>query len=116
MWFAVFPTYETMVAQLFAAVLVVGSYYAARPAGTIPTSDSAELVARLPNRGNNSSAIAVAFRTAGHPPLHQFRPARIMLASAGVEAAMLSLNHVSTRGDSNHFSATDVQQVLVNGR
>jgi high-affinity iron transporter len=30
MWFAVFPTYETIMAQLFAAVLVVGSYYAAR--------------------------------------------------------------------------------------
>jgi high-affinity iron transporter len=30
MWFAVFPTYETITAQLFAAVLVVGSYYAAR--------------------------------------------------------------------------------------
>jgi high-affinity iron transporter len=29
MWFAVFPTYETMAAQLFAAILVVGSYYAA---------------------------------------------------------------------------------------
>jgi hypothetical protein len=29
MWFAVFPTYETMVAQLLAAFLVVGSYYAA---------------------------------------------------------------------------------------
>ncbi len=43
MWFAVFPTYETMVAQLLAAVLVVGSYYTARPARTAPTSDSAEL-------------------------------------------------------------------------
>src|SRR5246500_4677635 len=30
LWFAVFPTYETMVAQLIAAVLVIGSYYAAR--------------------------------------------------------------------------------------
>jgi high-affinity iron transporter len=30
MWFAVFPTYETLIAQLIAAVLVVGSYYAAR--------------------------------------------------------------------------------------
>src|SRR5882724_1982474 len=29
MWFAVFPTYETITAQLFAAVLVVGSYCAA---------------------------------------------------------------------------------------
>src|SRR4029079_7925569 len=29
MWFAVFPTYETMAAQLLATILVVGSYYAA---------------------------------------------------------------------------------------
>src|SRR6201997_3997821 len=29
MWFAVFPTYETMAAKLVAAILVVGSYYAA---------------------------------------------------------------------------------------
>ena len=33
LWFAVFPTYETLIAQLFAAVLVVGSYYAARRFG-----------------------------------------------------------------------------------
>src|SRR5205085_404968 len=30
MWFAVFPTYETLAAQAIAGVLVVGSYYAAR--------------------------------------------------------------------------------------
>src|SRR6266700_1461201 len=30
LWFAVFPTVETLVAQLIAAVLVIGSYYAAR--------------------------------------------------------------------------------------
>ena len=30
MWFAVFPTYETMASQLLAAILVVGSYYGAR--------------------------------------------------------------------------------------
>src|SRR5881392_607976 len=30
MWFAVFPTYETLIAQGIAALLVVGSYYAAR--------------------------------------------------------------------------------------
>src|SRR6202162_4142386 len=29
MWFAVFPTYETLAAQLLAAILVVGSYYGA---------------------------------------------------------------------------------------
>jgi high-affinity iron transporter len=33
MWFAVFPTYETLIAQLIAAILVVGSYYAARHFG-----------------------------------------------------------------------------------
>src|SRR6184192_1625394 len=33
LWFAVFPTIETLVAQLIAAVLVVGSYYAARHFG-----------------------------------------------------------------------------------
>ncbi len=30
MWFAVFPTYETLIAQGLAAILVVGSYFAAR--------------------------------------------------------------------------------------
>src|SRR5881275_1070081 len=33
MWFAVFPTVETVAAQAFAAVLVIGSYYAARRFG-----------------------------------------------------------------------------------
>src|SRR5206468_2821634 len=31
LWFAVFPTVETLVAQLLAAALVVGSYFMARP-------------------------------------------------------------------------------------
>jgi high-affinity iron transporter len=43
LWFAVFPTYETIIAQLLAAVLVVGSYYAARRFGTRP-SPATELV------------------------------------------------------------------------
>src|SRR5881628_45454 len=30
MWFALFPTWETLIAQLLAAVVVVGSYFAAR--------------------------------------------------------------------------------------
>src|SRR6184192_3501949 len=34
LWFAVFPTVETLVAQLIAAVLVIGSYYAARRFGS----------------------------------------------------------------------------------
>jgi hypothetical protein len=33
MWFAIFPTYETLLAQALAATLVVGSYYAARHVG-----------------------------------------------------------------------------------
>lgn len=36
LWFAIFPTYETISAQLLAALLVVGSYYAAKHFGTIP--------------------------------------------------------------------------------
>jgi high-affinity iron transporter len=44
MWFAVFPTYETLIAQLIAAVLVIGSYYAARHFGGASTPDSPELV------------------------------------------------------------------------
>ena len=43
MWFAVFPTVETLVAQLIAAVLVIGSYYAARHFGG-PSPQSAEPV------------------------------------------------------------------------
>src|SRR5256885_7928858 len=35
MWFAVFPTYETLIAQGLAALLVVGSYYAARHLGAV---------------------------------------------------------------------------------
>ena len=35
LWFAVFPTYETMAAQ-FLALLVIGSYYAAKRFGAVP--------------------------------------------------------------------------------
>jgi high-affinity iron transporter len=47
LWFAVFPTVETLVAQLIAAVLVIGSYYAARRfGGASPTGPAPE--ARVP--------------------------------------------------------------------
>jgi high-affinity iron transporter len=42
-WFAVFPTYETMVAQLLAAILVVGSYYAASHVRRRVRADSSDL-------------------------------------------------------------------------
>jgi len=40
LWFSVYPTYETLIAQGIAAALVVGSYYAARKlGGTAPMSE-----------------------------------------------------------------------------
>ena len=52
MWFAVFPTYETLIAQTIAAVLVIGSYYAARHFGGASSPDSPELVPAA-NAGND---------------------------------------------------------------
>jgi high-affinity iron transporter len=40
LWFAVFPTYETMAAQFLAALLVIGSYYAAKGFGAVPLAGS----------------------------------------------------------------------------
>ena len=41
LWFSIYPTYETLIAQAIAAVLVVGSYYAARKlgGGVMPISE-----------------------------------------------------------------------------
>jgi high-affinity iron transporter len=44
LWFAVFPTIETLIAQFIAAVLVVGSYYAARHFGGGAPPESTESV------------------------------------------------------------------------
>jgi high-affinity iron transporter len=44
MWFAVFPTYETLIAQAIAALVVIGSYYAARRFGGKPSAEPAEPV------------------------------------------------------------------------
>jgi high-affinity iron transporter len=47
LWFSLFPTYETLIAQGIAAVLVVGSYYAARRFGaTPPVSDEPQREAK----------------------------------------------------------------------
>src|SRR5438874_9406828 len=48
LWFAVFPTVETLVAQLIAAVLVIGSYYAARRFGGGSAGETA-VEARAPD-------------------------------------------------------------------
>ena len=40
MWFAVFPTVETLSAQLMAAIVVIGSYYAARRMGRAAAAET----------------------------------------------------------------------------
>src|SRR6478735_4575099 len=40
LWFAIFPTYETMAAQFLAALLVIGSYFAAKRFGAVPLAGS----------------------------------------------------------------------------
>ena len=50
MWFAVFPTYETLAAQTIAAVLVVGSYYAARKMTQASEAGPMEAMADVPSR------------------------------------------------------------------
>ena len=46
MWFAVFPTWETLIAQAIATILVVGSYYGARylaaPGAELPATSALE--------------------------------------------------------------------------
>ena len=60
MWFAVFPTVETLVAQLIAAILVVGSYYAARHFGG-PSPESTEPVEEA--RAEAKAAIVESLQT-----------------------------------------------------
>jgi high-affinity iron transporter len=49
LWFAIFPTYETIAAQFLAALLVIGSYFTAKRFGTVPLagSDSVEEAKRV---------------------------------------------------------------------
>jgi high-affinity iron transporter len=61
MWFAVFPTYETIIAQLIAAVLVIGSYYAARHfGGGVAPAEESSVEAGVPPalRGNAADTAA----------------------------------------------------------
>jgi high-affinity iron transporter len=78
MWFAVFPTVETLVAQLIAAVLVIGSYYAARHFGGAPPQHAepvaeaqaeakAAIVESLDSSARASSPAALQNRVADPP-------------------------------------------------
>jgi high-affinity iron transporter len=58
MWLSVFPTYETMVAQLLAAILVVGSYYAATHMWRGVRMDHNELASRNAPGSSLSQATA----------------------------------------------------------
>src|SRR5713101_10046394 len=61
MWFAVFPTYETLIAQLIAAVLVIGSYYAARHfGGTTESSVEAGVPPALRGNAADTAVTTVA--------------------------------------------------------
>jgi high-affinity iron transporter len=44
LWFAVFPTRETLIAQALAAIVVVGSYYLARGKTAPPCQDATEVI------------------------------------------------------------------------
>ena len=44
LWFSVFPTRETLLAQLLAAIIVVGSYFLARGKTNPPCRDEAEVI------------------------------------------------------------------------
>jgi high-affinity iron transporter len=84
MWFAVFPTVETLVAQLIAAVLVIGSYYAARKFGAAPPQ-SAEPVEEA--RTEAKAAVVERLEStleAASPPGFQNRTADPSSPSFGV--------------------------------
>ena len=79
MWFAVFPTLETLVAQFIAAVLVIGSYYAAKHFGG-PTPESSEPVEEA--RAEAEAAIVESLETisdqqTNHRAIENNRPAGI---------------------------------------
>src|SRR5437870_1230666 len=68
MWFAVFPTVETMTAQILAAFLVIGSYYAARHFRGVPPATDTEL--KTPPQPEEDAAIVEQLETipgAAHP-------------------------------------------------
>jgi high-affinity iron transporter len=62
LWFAVFPTRETIIAQLIAAVLVIGSYYAARHFGgeAVKNSVEAGVPPALDNKAADTAATTAA--------------------------------------------------------
>jgi len=75
-WFAVFPTVETLLAQLIAAILVIGSYYAARKFGTAP-SQSGEPVEEARTKAKAAAIVESLGSTikAASPPAFQNRTA-----------------------------------------
>src|SRR5215469_4242777 len=75
-WFAVFPTVETLLAQLIAAILVIGSYYAARKFGTAP-SQSSEPVEEARTKAKAAAIVESLGSTikAASPPAFQNRTA-----------------------------------------
>ena len=65
LWFAIFPTRETLIAQALAAIVVVGSYYLARGKTGPPCQDETEVI--LGHSANCPMAVA----NAGQEKLNQ---------------------------------------------
>ena len=93
MWFAVFPTYETLISQGIAAVLVVGSYFAARKMTHSPEQGAAVPGKELPQEARFPEQLeAIADRLAsreaaapassnGQPSLRSMAPLRVARAA-----------------------------------
>src|SRR5712692_11304552 len=86
MWFAVFPTYETMVAQVVAAVLVVGSYYAASHMQRGVRADSSELANAIAASSSISQA-AVRTNTQGSIVCIMFSAKRSISSDCGLHCS-----------------------------
>src|SRR5713101_1036789 len=86
MWFAVFPTYETMVAQVVAAVLVVGSYYAASHMRRGVRADSSELANAIAASSSISQA-AVRKNTQGSIVCIMFSAKRSISSNCGLHCS-----------------------------
>jgi high-affinity iron transporter len=69
MWFAVFPTYETLAAQALAAVLVIGSYYAARKVTQSSQRAAARTGSELPQQSITAESPSLPTTSSPRPAM-----------------------------------------------
>ena len=68
LWFAVFPTVQTLVAQLFAAVFVIGSYFLAQYVRVWRPRRLGQTPSAAPERCRRRSQASAAGRAVGTRP------------------------------------------------